>query len=349
MIRKNSRKEGRTLEIIRVGIMLPDKMFAGALVRGLSRECRNMAFLLEQPEYADLILTDEVCPQEYQKDRFLYLVNEPSRAEERVDLVFRYEDCRSIVNRLTHLYYLLTGRNLEYRGTTAFRVISFLGEAGGCGVTSLCLSVGRMLSILYGCHCLYLSLTPLDGSGQYVGYSEGGDLQRLFYQLEAGKEVPLGAHLLSDGYLDRLRVPMLNHYLTEIDGQVLASLMETVNRMGQYEYVLIDIGTMYAGGVIDLLRNSDGYVFVRNGSRYMEEERADHLIGTLGISETKGIRVRNMVRGKEETYDDEMQIRYCRQAFVWRDGRIEIDLNTSYGSEVAMLCERILGEYDNGK
>ena len=142
---------------------------------------------------------------------------------------------------------------------------------------------------------------------------------------------------------------MLNHYLTEIDGQVLASLMETVNRMGQYEYVLIDIGTMYAGGVIDLLRNSDGYVFVRNGSRYMEEERADHLIGTLGISETKGIRVRNMVRGKEETYDDEMQIRYCRQAFVWRDGRIEIDLNTSYGSEVAMLCERILGEYDNGK
>ena len=129
MIRKKSRKEGRTLEIIRVGIMLPDKMFAGALVRGLSRECRNMTFLLEQPEYADLILTDEVCPQEYQKDRYLYLVNEPSRAEERVDLVFRYEDCRSIVNRLTHLYYLLTGRNLEYRGTTAFRVISFLGEA----------------------------------------------------------------------------------------------------------------------------------------------------------------------------------------------------------------------------
>lgn len=341
------RKEVRTLEIIRVGIQIRDRGYAEALVRGLSRESRNMAFLLDETENTNLVLTDMAYPEEYKLDRYLYLVAGNEVAVDREDLIFRYEDCRSIVNRLTCLYYLLTGRNLEYQGTTVFRAISFVSGTGGAGVTSLCLSVGRMMSILYGCHCLYLSLTPLDGAGQYEGICDGRDLQKLFFRLETKQEVPLGAHIVSDGYLDRLRVPFLNHYLTEIDGTLLASLMSAVDRMGHYDFVLIDIGTMYAGGAVDLLRNSDGLVCVCDGRRLIGEDRLSKVMETLQLSVTKGIWVTNMVRERGRLDGEKIVIGFCQQAFVQKGERIEVDLNTAYGADVAMLCERIMGEYDN--
>jgi MinD-like ATPase involved in chromosome partitioning or flagellar assembly len=122
--------------------------------------------------------------------------------------------------------------------------------------------------------------------------------------------------------------------------------MAAIDKMGRYDLVLVDIGTMYAGGALDLLRNSDRIVFVTDDRQSDRRILRDEIVERLGLAGIGGIHVRNMATERGEA-DEEMTVSLCRQAFREGDGITTIDLNTTYGADVSVLCEKIMGGNDS--
>ena len=94
------------MEVVKLGIILKDKAFAKALVRGISRECGFIEIdISDNLEGIDLFITDTLTD----KENHIQLVN--SLEEEMFDQppfrIFKYRESRSLVKGLLFVFYNL--------------------------------------------------------------------------------------------------------------------------------------------------------------------------------------------------------------------------------------------------
>lgn len=142
-------------------------------------------------------------------------------------------------------------------GSQPTEIIGFQGFCGGCGVTALAVTAGRMLAGAYGEKVLYLPLTETDGAGVY---QEAEPLRRedtsgvcppkaflpkaypqigkeLLYRLSHRLPCSLDRFMRQDGY--GLEMPEGMDWLS---AEERLELLKLLTEKGVYDWILVDLG-----------------------------------------------------------------------------------------------------------
>lgn len=334
------------MERLKVGIAMKDGSFAAALVRGLSREAGNMLFtILCEPwktENFNLVLTDfeadEISDAGLNEGECIRLTS----AEEGEDAedIFKYEDCRTLVNRMIYIFYERTGRVAEYRGNSSYRVIVFGQVSGGCGATSAALGTAAMLGTIYGARCLYLNLCPFDDSKRYIEESHKEGLVRLLYHLHRDEDFPLESFIGESEFVDSFMTGVINKYALEMDGVMFNRLLKAVERLGRYDYFIVDVGNFLHRTNLKLLEAADCLVLLCREEAGQRPAYMDRIYEE--IEQRTGKSLIKVVNFADE-YDEGLGISVDHSAFVKMGGRVKIDINGNYGLEVAAVAREIAG------
>lgn len=294
------------MELIKVGICLNDDVYAHALSTGLARECKNMHFILlktlEDGMHCDLILSSE----EYTDERIIALVREEENENVYGDppyRIYRYKESPRLVNDLLFIFFKISGKNLEFTREVKSRILVFAGVAGGCGCTTVAITVGKMLYKLYGCKCLYLNLCPLNDSKRYLPSEGKNGLLTLLYYLDVKKDFPLGSFFVESEQLDYVHTHLMNSNFDEVHPHILNRLIEKIDDYGKYAFFIIDISNHFSRTNKQLLSRAFRIILLSKGE---EKEEDSYLTAVFREVEkmansTEILRVRNF----SDSYENE--------------------------------------------
>lgn len=251
--------------MMKVGVQLKDTDFARALVRGLSAEGRNLCFAFVDDfagdEGFDLVLTD----QEERSSRYVLLVKDPE--ETRIYdgspyRIFRYTNARDFVSGLLYIYHRETGRNLEFAGDTRCKILVFASVSGEPDATAIALATGELLDKHFGCRCLYLNLCPIDGSKRFLPDGSGHGFLKLLYYLSQERDFPLSSFIRQYFQKDYIDISFSNPYFDELDSLRLHRLLKKIDELGQYDYLILDVGNHLTRGNKTVLAQAEEIVLV---------------------------------------------------------------------------------------
>lgn len=319
--------------MMKVGIVLDDKDFANALARGLAGEGRRLHFSLpedgwEETAY-DLILTDRA-----QTDR-RYVRLTSSCDDQRVFegppySIFRYENAERFVHNLLFIYYLETGRNLEFTGDTRCKTLVFASVSGGLTSTALALATGEILDKHFGCRCLYLNLCPVDGSKRFLPSGRGKGLLTLLYYLDQEKDFPLESFISRNLHVDHIDTSIANPYFDELGPLQMHRLLQKIDGMGKYSYLILDVGNHLSRGNQELIGRAEEVILVTGSSDRLPEPFFEGILQLLqGISGGK-IRQIDMEMQKQEKpaalTENGLLDLTSLQGIRWEAGRLVKDL-----------------------
>ena len=257
---------------MKVGVQLDDEDFARALVRGLAVESRNICFLMGRADEtgleADLILSEnasglkkEICLVETLEEERIY-DGPPYR-------IYRYRDAGAFVGNLVHIYYLETGKNPVLCGDIRCRTLCFTSLSGGSEATALAILTGQILYKHYGARCLYLNLCPLDGSKRFLPDCDSKGLLTLLYYLDQKKDFPLDPFIETGSSVDHIRTSLSNSYFDELGLEQLKRLLQKIDDLGTYTFLLLDLGNHLTRNHKVLLGQSEEAILV-SGSKDLQ-------------------------------------------------------------------------------
>lgn len=339
------------MEIVKVGIYHDDSLFAKALAVGLARESRSIQFVLmdnmDTTEALDMILSS----REDVRPNVVQLVK--SRQQKQVEAapyrLYQYEESRALIDDLLFIYFKMTDRVLEYRGTCQCRLITFASDAGGSGTTLTCISTAKMLNSIYGSRLLYLNLCPIDDSKKYFVTGDKIGLLKLLYYLDTGRDFPLESFITREDELDYISTNIVNACFNDIKPALMTRLVKKVDELGKYDYFFLDIGSCLSRENKRVLENSDLVVFVhrwQNGEPAVYYQHISQEIKKKAGG-AKSLFIRNFAGDDwHQENCEEIWISEDREAVrLDEDGqRLRINLARNYGIEIAAIAKKIVEE-----
>ncbi len=169
-----------------------------------------------------------------------------------------------ILDALNQLWFWRMGRPAEYLSLSRVSSAAFCGAGGGSGVTACALSCARMLHEVYGRKCLYLNMTPVDDSGNYLKKEGSCSLLPLLYALKRGRHVPILPYLAEDAgvWYFRGTVTGLDEHVGAAD---LDMLIAELQRQGGFHHILLDFGTGLTEHHIELMQSCGAVLVVGEG------------------------------------------------------------------------------------
>lgn len=351
------------MEIVKVGICLEDKTFAQAIAQGLARETSMMRFYLlnsiEEGTFCDMILSSETSRQE----NVVQMVRDWETAtgdmtavyDQPPYRVYRYRESTNLINDLLFIYYRLTGKTVEYRGTTTLQLLLFLADSGGSGTTSTALAVLKMLYRIYGVRSLYLNLCPLDDSGKYLKKGGEASLLKLLYYLAQERDFPVASFITREEELDYISVGSVNTDFSEMNPTLMFRLLHKVDKLGKYDFVAADIGNILSRENKKLLEYSDLAVLISDGERKLpgayREKISREIMNLLGSGRL--ICVENFLQDDlempekdkvlEEQHSETSSKKISRYSISKQCGG-NLQLEKNYGYEISLIAREIMEE-----
>ena len=336
------------MEIIKVGIYHDDSVFARALAIGLARQSRTIHFVLMKDMDCDDGLDLILSSRESQNPKAVQLVH--SRELERRDSnpyrLYQYEDSRSLIDGLLFIYFKMTDRVLEYRGSCSCAMITFVSDAGGSGTTMIAISTAKMLNRLYGSRLLYLNLCPADDSKKYLKADSGAGFLKLLYYLDSGRDFPIDRFIVKGEELDWINTGIVNTCFSDLKPPLMTRLLKKVDGMGRYDYLLIDIGSHLSRENRTVLENTDWAVLIHRRQSWEPSSYFEAISREIRkkAGGAKVLFVRNFAA-------DEWTEEICEEIWISRDPAavqldekeelLHIDLSRNYGIEIAAIAKRI--------
>ncbi len=339
------------MEIIRVGIYHDDSLFARALAIGLARESRSVRFVLmddmDTLEELDMVLSSK----EDGRPNVVQLVKsqQQKQLETAPYRLYQYEESRTMIDDLLFIYFKMTDRVLEYRGTCKCRLVTFVSDAGGSGTTLTCISTAKMLHSIYGSRLLYLNLCPIDDSKKYLAAGSRIGLLKLLYYLDAGRDFPLESFITRDEEMDYLSTDIVNSSFNDIKPALMTKLVKKVDEQGQYDYFFIDIGSCLSRENKRALENSDLVVFVHRWQNGEPVAYYKHISQEIKkkAGGAKYLFIRNFA-GDDWRQEDCEEIWISEDREVVRpdedEQTLRINLARNYGIEIAAIAKKIVEE-----
>lgn len=336
------------MEIIKVGIYHDDRIFARALAIGLARESRTIHFVLisnmDSEQELDMILSS----RESENPKVVQLVHsqELKQRDATPYRLYQYEESRSLIDDLLFIYFKMTGRVLEYRGTCKCRLLTFASDAGGSGTTMTCISAAKMLYRTYGSRILYLNLCPIDDSKKYLKTDGSTSLLKLLYYIDTGKDFPLDSFITKEEEFDYINTGVMNAYFNDIKPALMSQFLKKVDGLGEYDYLLLDIGSHLSRENKTVLENSNLVVFVH---RWQNHEPAAYY-GNISqairkkADGSKLLVIENFAGDDwHQESDEEIWISKDTEAVQLdqKEGILNVDLSRNYGVEIAAIAKRI--------
>lgn len=336
------------MEIIKVGIYHDDRVFARALAIGLARESRTIHFVLinnmDSKEELDLILSS----RESDNPKVVQLVQnqELKQRDATPYRLFQYEESRSLIDDLLFIYFKMTGRVLEYRGTSKCRLLTFASDAGGSGTTMICISAAKMLYRTYGSRILYLNLCPIDDSKKYLKSDGSTSLLKLLYYIDTGKDFPLESFITKEEEFDYINTGVMNAYFNDIKPALMSQLLKKVDGLGEYDYLLLDIGSHLSRENKTVLENSNLVIFVHRWQNHEPAAYYENISQAIRkkADGSKLLVIENFAGDDwRQESDEEIWISKDPEAVQLdqKEGVLNVDLSRNYGVEIAAIAKRI--------
>lgn len=253
--------------------------------------------------------------------------------------IFRYEDARVFVNKIIYYYAKEKGIDLYFHGKRKSRKIVFSSMRGGCGTTAAAMASARFIKFRFDKKILFLSLCPIDGSREYTGACDGGNMISLLYHLSTGDDVPLCKFISSQDGVDHIRGQKDNRAAAEMTVKEMENLLKMIDNMGQYDFIFIDTGSHLSSLARFLIDGADMRVVMRqkgdieeDGGFDREKQKSDRVINVLAFDD-----------GAADKGDDEVTLAYDPESFIPGDKRTYIDIRGRYGKDISVLAEKIMG------
>lgn len=149
----------------------------------------------------------------------------------------------------------------------------------------------------------------------------------LLYHLNAGDDVPLCKFISSQEGVDHIRGQRDNRVAAEMTNAEMKRLIRMIDKMGEYDYVIFDVGNHIGTLAGFLMDRADVKVVVKP----KEGTEDDFCVCDHDEADDASARVINV----SLTYDPD--------SFVEDDKRTYIDIRGKYGRDVSMLAEKIVG------
>ena len=352
------------METVRIGVIVSDMAYRNALLRGLSHESRDLQFISASARDDDRMIracqiviadTEALEGEKIEKESGTALIHltyremyDSSYSGSEME-IFRYEDARVFVNKIIYYYAKVKGIDLYFHGKRKCRKVVFSSVSGGCGTTSAAITSARFLKYRFGKKTLFMSLCPFDGSRKFTGSGDGGNIVSLLYHLKAQDDVPLGKFISSSEGVDHFRGQSNNRLVAEMTVSDLKRLIQMIDEMGDYEFVIFDVGTNLGSLAKFLFERADVHVVVRQKNGFDEEPQRGG--ENPGADDTgKVIRVTDLneevLDGDSDQDKDDVLLTYDPDAFVRSENRVKIDIRGRYGRDVSHLAEKIIGSSD---
>jgi hypothetical protein len=190
----------------------------------------------------------------------------------------------SLLSGLNLLWFQKTGRQAEYLFLQQTSVTAFFGISGGCGTTACALSTARLLHRIYGSKCLYISMKPVDDSGNYLRKDGSCSLLRLLYAFQRSRQEPILPYLNEEDGIWYFKGTERG-----LDEQVrlesMEKLFKELSRQGEFQHVIIDFGTSLTEEHMEMMQCCDAAVLVGKGERALrplfQREWEDKLLNLL--------------------------------------------------------------------
>lgn len=349
--------------IIHVGMLLEDKDFAYAFCKGVSRINTFFQFHIGSYLNCNLILIDydkrkkwmDVIPEEYRK-RCIFLRDSAVMNETNDNVYYKYCDSQYMGNEIYSLYTTLfdtkntvmTDINQRIKKSkNKCKVITFFSYTGGCGVTSLTISTGKLMNILYGKKSLYVNLNNINDSHRFIRFKNQIDFRRVILDIRREVEenirlINLNEIIYGDNNLDYLKIGPYNKYSDDIDGEVCEILFNWISQNSDYDFILIDIGKPNRKWESNLIGSSTCNVYLDN--RY---EKDNNLL-TKNLMLHSELNEKNVIFTELGNYKilpkDVIGIEIDEKSFVNKNGLMKINLSGKYGKSVEYLSNTIISK-----
>lgn len=337
------------MEMIKVGIYHDDAAFARALAIGLARESRTILFVLmekqDTAEELDLVLSSERS----EKPEFVQLVHyqEMEHSDSPPYRLYQYKESRSLIDDLLFIYFKMTDRVLEYKGTCRCRLMTLVSDAGGSGTTMTGIAMAKTLNRVYGLQVLYLNLCPVDDSKKYLRSDRTANMLKLLYYLDTGKKFPLESFISRGEEMDYINTDVINAYFNDIKPALMTQFLKKVDELGRYDYLMFDMSSHFSRENRRIMENCDLVVFIHRW--HNKEPTAYYEAVSQEVRKNAGgLRFLTIVNFAGDDWPAEtceaMWISEDRKALRLdkKEGVFEIDLSKNYGIEIAAIAKRIV-------
>lgn len=343
------------METVRIGVLIGDMEYRNALLRGLSHESRDFQFVAldgKRDAFDDcqIFLTDKEDMASYMMIHLMFHeMYDMSALQDRME-IFRYEDARVFISKIIYYYAKAKGIDLYFHGKRKCRKIVFSSLRGGVGTTSAAVTSARFLKYRFDKKTLFISLCPLDGSREFTGACDGGNMLSLLYHLQAGDDVPLCKFISSSDGVDHIRGQSNNRAASEMSCAELKKLLKMIDVAGCYDYLIVDLGTNWGHLSEYLVDRADVVVIVRSAKENREnipvgeDMLCDDKNGSKVITVTEYESSRDEFRSAEG--DTGTAVKYDPASFVHQKDRTYIDMRGAYGHDVSILAEKIIERAD---
>jgi len=229
---------------LKITVCMKEKDYARLLARGLAEQGYGMEVRVADsrdypfcgPEDGHQVLVTDFSPKDglrtgFEAQKGIIILGE--------EAVSAGELCRQILRMAEG-----EGRHQPFKNPDSTSAAAFYSRRGGCGVTSICLTCGRMLAGAYGEKVLYLPLTEDDGSRIYRDCKDDtascgqGNARELLYRMRTGMRWK------ADGYGEPDFCGLF--FLKDVEGLTVAERLELAEKLaeeGDFDRILMDFGS----------------------------------------------------------------------------------------------------------
>ena len=163
-------------------------------------------------------------------------------------IIFKYQNGNALYSCIKKIYSSINKENTFDRSTMDTKIVTFFSPIGGVGKTTLSLLYAIRLT-REGCKVLFISLEQISSLGIYFDINDkDNSLADLFYKVSDGLEI-------DNGTLERIIKKDLNtnvYYINpvnstldfeEIDPNGLINILDTIKKITNFDYIIIDTGS----------------------------------------------------------------------------------------------------------
>ncbi|MDD6154711.1 MAG: hypothetical protein PUB39_04045 [Eubacteriales bacterium] len=301
--------------------------------------------------------------------KILYLTdNDEAPANKRY--VSRFKDTRALASMIEDIY-LEDKEAPSVFKTGRIKLVTFTALGGGCGTTSAVVSAAETLAGIYGSRSLLVDMSMNGGLAKYLDIGGEHRVNELVYYVRKGRRIPLGTFIDSGDKFDYLAVPLGPELEVGDREQVLKALLNELDASSRYEFMIIDAGSfayrelqgIIAGSACNVIVSAvdlEGLEHSRRAEDFIrsnsDEDKVVKIVEAAadgeyesGMAEdnrdhgrTAGLKGLSAVGEKKADYGAGLgriyRIRTDKSAFARNQGKISIDLDGKYGSDISKVA-----------
>lgn len=181
---------------------------------------------------------------------------------EEFERVKKYQKAENFVNDILLIYAEKTGHSeAVLTGDKDTKIIGFYSPVGGCGKTALSLAAAHTLAAR-GKRVFYLNAEKINSTTEALNKAENGSLSDLYLTLKT-KGANIGLRIIANKYTDTdSGVSYINPAessleINEITPEEFKKLLTEFEKMGEFDYVIIDYDSDFSKEKIKLLDKCD--------------------------------------------------------------------------------------------